>query len=56
MGKVIDYRDIYERLKEITADRWIRELDWFEKLYEWRMNDESRNDNSALGNTDSFGC
>lgn len=36
---VIDYRDLYDRLKDVPADNWTREIDRFEKLYEWKMND-----------------
>lgn len=46
MGKVIDYRDVYDRLKDITADRWSRDLDRFGKLYEWKMNDMREDEQS----------
>ncbi|MNP55872.1 hypothetical protein D3C76_1505490 [compost metagenome] len=36
---IIDYRDIYDRLKDIPADRLKKELNSFEKLYQWKMND-----------------
>lgn len=46
MGTLIDYRDIYERLKDVTADSWSKELDWFGKLYEWKMNDTREDERS----------
>lgn len=36
---VIDYRDLYERLKNISAARWTREMELFSKLYYWKIND-----------------
>ncbi len=37
--QIIDYRDIYDRLKHIPADRWTRELDQFSVLFLWKLND-----------------
>lgn len=36
---IIDYRDIYDQLKDIPADRPTIQLDLFEKLHQWKMND-----------------
>lgn len=42
--EIIDYRDIYNCLKDKPADKWTRELDQFHVLNLWRLNDR-RNDN-----------
>lgn len=36
---IIDYRDIYDRLKDVPANL-TKGLDIFEKLYQWKMNDK----------------
>lgn len=36
---IIDYRDIYDRLKVIPANL-TRDMVVFEKLYQWKMNDK----------------
>lgn len=41
---VIDYRDLYERLKNISADKWTREMELFSKLYYWKLNDQRRDE------------
>lgn len=46
MGKVIDYRVIYDRLKDVVADRWSPDLDRFGKLYEWKLNDTRKDEES----------
>ncbi|WP_199898934.1 hypothetical protein [Paenibacillus popilliae] len=38
-SKVIDYRVLYERLKDVPATRWTREMELFSRLYLWRQND-----------------
>ncbi|EES73470.1 hypothetical protein POTG_01765 [Paenibacillus sp. oral taxon 786 str. D14] len=39
-NNVIDYRDVYERLKDISAARWTREMELFSRLYLWKLNDQ----------------
>ncbi|MEK5477526.1 hypothetical protein NYE70_11335 [Paenibacillus sp. FSL R5-0407] len=36
---VIDYRVLYDRLKETSAATWTREMELFSKLYYWKLND-----------------
>jgi hypothetical protein len=36
---VIDYRIIYERLKDKPASELTRELELFSRLYCWKLND-----------------
>lgn len=38
-GIVIDYRDIYDRLKDKPASRFTREMELFSRLYDWKLND-----------------
>ncbi len=40
MAIIIDYRDIFDQLKGIPADRLRKELDTIEKLYQWKLNDK----------------
>jgi len=39
--EIIDYRDIYDRLKDIPAT-WTREFDLFSRLWYWHENDPRR--------------
>ncbi|WP_170287155.1 hypothetical protein [Paenibacillus faecis] len=43
-SNVIDYRDLYDRLKEISAAKWTREMEMFSKLYCWKLNDRRESD------------
>lgn len=37
-SNVIDYREIYGHLKDMTADD-SKQMTIFEKLYDWKLND-----------------
>ncbi|GIO84559.1 hypothetical protein J25TS5_14910 [Paenibacillus faecis] len=41
---VIDYRILYDRLKETSAGTWTREMELFSKLYCWKLNDRRESD------------
>jgi hypothetical protein len=36
---VIDYRDIYNQLKNALADEYSKLLEIFDKLHQWKLND-----------------
>lgn len=38
-SNVIDYREIYDHLKDMAAENWSKQMKIFEKLYEWKLND-----------------
>ncbi|MEK5166172.1 hypothetical protein NYE69_28105 [Paenibacillus sp. FSL R5-0527] len=38
-ANVIDYRALYDRLKDISAAKWTREIEMFSRLYYWKLND-----------------
>ncbi|WP_342576569.1 hypothetical protein [Paenibacillus sp. FSL M8-0142] len=38
-SNVIDYRTLYDRLKDTDASKWTREMELFSKLYYWKLND-----------------
>ncbi|MEK5181373.1 hypothetical protein [Paenibacillus odorifer] len=37
--QIIDYRDIYDKLKDKPAGKWTREIEQFSVLYLWKQND-----------------
>lgn len=37
---IIDYRVLYERLKDVSAAKWTREVELFSRLYYWKLNDQ----------------
>lgn len=50
-SKVIDYRVLYDRLKDGSAATWTREMELFSRLYLWRQNDTRKEERPSVERT-----
>ncbi|MDU7473598.1 MAG: hypothetical protein E7L01_09695 [Paenibacillus macerans] len=48
-SNVIDYRVLYERLKDGSAATWTREMELFSLLYFWKINDTRKEERPSVG-------
>ncbi|MBG9567461.1 hypothetical protein ABE38_19055 [Brevibacillus agri] len=51
MSNIVDYRVLYERLKDKPAARWTWETELFSRLYLWKLNDQRETKGGPAGGT-----